>query len=1296
MITSVDDYQQLHEVIAADLQTSECKNVLVFVSGADIDAVAAARTLKDVFENTGAHFSVFPVVNYAQVKVHCESLVDGEEYQNIFFLNCGAREDLPELLGLTDNVRAIVIDSHRPLHHNMAAWENIIFIADSADTTVQQEEFTVPDGASDAEEGMDTDEEAGTSDDDDLDKENQRPAQRRRVSESAEPVAAAAARAQKRAAARERKREVRRRRREHYEHGCTWGRPAAAILYGMAREMHMETNYMLWHAILGMTDQLVHQRCSPSQYERLAEEVETLVRQGAEVAHELDEWEEVHVEDADGVGAAYTRRRTVYGKISPCEDFRFPLMRQWSVREALVHSRYVAVRLQTWQDRGRRQVDELLARMGLPLKHCKQDFCVKPTLFKDLSVKLEAHAHAFKLNDVTFKSFQLQYGASAALHAADVVLSATALLEAPSPAAPADQADLIADEAVRENYISAFNSLAVRDGGELRSGLEQAKRLQRAVLSDGGLVLTKSAIRAGCGRGALAYDFVDLGSEEIAHKALLAQPAALVRAALFLRDAHNWRRGSSARALVAAGPPCARGWCHIVSVADPPQAGAQQGNQFGLLFHKAAANIGGGYSMDSFDATGIRVQRDDVARFLRELRAVVNAAVRRQLLHKVCAESRSWPRLLEEDDPGANSSLRDLCANAACLSGTWRDTLLQQRPEYNVREALRFLVEEQLAAKEQTAIEGRPTADLMTLVTDMSRVACYGAARSFEFWLDPVDVVSQLLLLTREAQLWPLAQSMCNVRELVWRGLAASPRFAWKLLTAEWPWTNLRRLDISYQPQPHLPWDTDHHGNTWDKRLALALCKLPRLTHLAARYSHFGLRSWRALEGSNATGLTSLDLTGCARFGQWLSQPVHVDVCMAYAQPLSAFVNLQVLVVRETAAHAFLAFALRSGRMPCLACLEKLDISEPLAGARDSDDCGQFWTPSLLVILLQRTPVLRSLAVAGCHSLAPGAAGVEWLLPCSGAAVVGSAWAAPCLHALEAGWGFDGAALAHVCMHSPFLATLIIGLGASIGDGELQVVAATCPHLRRLELRFAPISDTGVGDVLRSCAGLVSLRLMRCCGPLSNALGAALVARPRLERLAELCLAGGAERLSDAGLMLLASPRHARLRRLELRGCVSLTPDGVAAALAPHAEAAAGIFCRYPVRLTGLDPPTPMGMADADWEYMLTRVLPFYVMPRPMTNPAPGDACAGQVEPGTPMAALEALILRCKTLRGLRLHHVGAVQMATLQRLALCAACPLLDALAVDAPHGLAALQTLRLPSPRVRQLLRILNVHMA
>ena len=65
----------------------------------------------------------------------------------------------------------------------------------------------------------------------------------------------------------------------------------------------------------------------------------------------------------------------------------------------------------------------------------------------------------------------------------------------------------------------------------------------------------------------------------------------------------------------------------------------------------------------------------------------------------------------------------------------------------------------------------------------------------------------------------------------------------------------------------------------------------------------------------------------------------------------------------------------------------------------------------------------------------------------------------------QAGWGLDGRALSHVCMHSPFLATLKVGLGASVGDDELRALAAACPHLRRLELRFAAVSDAGMAPI---------------------------------------------------------------------------------------------------------------------------------------------------------------------------------------------------------------------------------------
>ena len=38
----------------------------------------SALPLQDIFENIGAHFTVFPVTSYAQVKAHCQALVDPE------------------------------------------------------------------------------------------------------------------------------------------------------------------------------------------------------------------------------------------------------------------------------------------------------------------------------------------------------------------------------------------------------------------------------------------------------------------------------------------------------------------------------------------------------------------------------------------------------------------------------------------------------------------------------------------------------------------------------------------------------------------------------------------------------------------------------------------------------------------------------------------------------------------------------------------------------------------------------------------------------------------------------------------------------------------------------------------------------------------------------------------------------------------------------------------------------------------------------------------------------------------
>ena len=74
------------------------------------------------------------------------------------------------------------------------------------------------------------------------------------------------------------------------------------------------------------------------------------------------------------------------------DDFRFPLMRHWTVYDAIIHSRYVATRLQTWQEKGKDKVKELLVRMGLSQRDCQADYCERlPSASLDLIQSLLQH-----------------------------------------------------------------------------------------------------------------------------------------------------------------------------------------------------------------------------------------------------------------------------------------------------------------------------------------------------------------------------------------------------------------------------------------------------------------------------------------------------------------------------------------------------------------------------------------------------------------------------------------------------------------------------------------------------------------------------------------------------------------------------------------------------------------------------------------------------------------------------------------------------------------------------------------
>lgn len=59
-----------------------------------------------------------------------------QDLQTLILVNCGATEDVAKLLDLQESVRVVVIDSHRPFHHNLNDDNiNILAFCNPADGT---------------------------------------------------------------------------------------------------------------------------------------------------------------------------------------------------------------------------------------------------------------------------------------------------------------------------------------------------------------------------------------------------------------------------------------------------------------------------------------------------------------------------------------------------------------------------------------------------------------------------------------------------------------------------------------------------------------------------------------------------------------------------------------------------------------------------------------------------------------------------------------------------------------------------------------------------------------------------------------------------------------------------------------------------------------------------------------------------------------------------------------------------------------------------------------------------------
>jgi cell division control protein 45 len=122
-------------------------------------------------------------------------------------------------------------------------------------------------------------------------------------------------------------------------------------------------------------------------------------------------------------------------RISP--EPRLLLVRHWSLYESMEHSPYLSVKLRIWNETGRRKLHKLLAKMGVSLTQCKQNYThMDMEIKKNLRQQLLKHAPIYGLEGLVPPDrpqdswgFVRCWGYKACMSALDVGIILGAILE---------------------------------------------------------------------------------------------------------------------------------------------------------------------------------------------------------------------------------------------------------------------------------------------------------------------------------------------------------------------------------------------------------------------------------------------------------------------------------------------------------------------------------------------------------------------------------------------------------------------------------------------------------------------------------------------------------------------------------------------------------------------------------------------------------------------------------------------------------------------------------------------------
>ncbi|XP_038133157.1 cell division control protein 45 homolog [Cyprinodon tularosa] len=539
---------------------------------ADIDALCACKILQALFHCDQIQYTLVPVKGWQDLST--AFLEHKEQFRYFVLINCGANVDLLEMLQPDSDSIFFICDTHRPVDViNVYNDTQIkLLIKEDDDLGVPAYDDIFQDEENEEDSGNESDEGSEPS------------GKRRRFDEGA---------VERRIERQRAKREWEARRREilfDYEQYEYHGTSAAMMFFELAWVLTKDTKDMLWWAVIGLTDQWVHDKITHMKY---VSDIATMQRHVSRHSHRNEDEENSLSIDCMRISFEY--------------DLRLTLYQHWSLYESICNSCYTACGFQLWTLKGQKKLREFLADMGLPLKQVKQKFkSMDITIKENLRDVIEESSNKFGLKDVRIQTFAAHFGFQNRFLASDMVHAAAALLENTERE----------DNDTTDNFITALDSLSRSNLDRLTTGIGLAKKKLIAVQQTVASCLCTNLIMS---QGPFLYCHLMEGTPDVK---LFSKPLALTLLCKYLLKAFvAFTRNKRCKLLplIMAAPKDVEKGTVIVVGIPPESETSDKKNFFGRAFEKAAESTSSRTLHDHFDTSIIELKTEDRSKFLDAL-----------------------------------------------------------------------------------------------------------------------------------------------------------------------------------------------------------------------------------------------------------------------------------------------------------------------------------------------------------------------------------------------------------------------------------------------------------------------------------------------------------------------------------------------------------------------------------------------------------------------------------------------------------------------------------------------------